>query len=139
VILISAAEIYDYVSTVTADYTTTTLTIKAQGVVTEEGQKNQVIHLADDNSEERITLSTGSIFYVSWDWAQLSESDAGTIMDLYHDSAKANGMGNSFKWTAHDGHTYVVRFAMPLTRSGNALSRWGFQGIRLRILGRIAD
>lgn len=134
----AAAEIYDYVSTVTADYDYT-LTIKAQGNVTEEGEKNQVIHMADDNSEERITLSTGSIFYVSWDWGLLSAVDSGTIMDLYHDAAKANGMGNSFKWTAHDGHTYVVRFDCPLSRSGNSVSRWGLPGIRLRILGRIAD
>ena len=134
----SAQEIYDYVSTITADYDYT-LTIKAGYTVTEEGQKNQVIHMADDNSEERITLSTGSIFYISWDWGLLSGADSGTIMDLYHDPAKANGMGNSFKWTGHDGHTYVVRFAGPLSRVGNAVSRWGIPGVRLRILGRIAD
>ena len=134
----SASEIYDFVSTITPNYDYT-LTIKAQGIITEEGYKNQVIHLADDNSEERITLSTNSIFYVSWGWAQLSEADSGTIFDLYHDPVKANGMGRSFKWTGHDGHTYVVRFAMNLSRSGIAVSKWGMPGVKLRILGRIAD
>jgi hypothetical protein len=123
-----------FTGTITADYTTA-LTIRAQGVVTEEGYKNQVIHLADDNSEERVTLVTGSIFYVSWDLNQLSESDAGTVFDHYNDPAKANGMGRTFKWTAHDTKNYVARWDCKLSRSGNALSRWGFKGLRLRVLG----
>jgi len=140
VIKISATEIYDHVSTVTPDYSTAALSIKAQGTITEEGYKNQVIHLADDNTEERITLNTGSIFYVTFRWNQLSESDAGTVMDFYHDAAKANGMGSSFKWSGHgDGHTYVARFACKLSRTGNAVSRWGYPDVKLRILGRIAD
>lgn len=130
-------EPYDYLSIVTADYDYT-LTINVQGNITEEGFKNQVIHMADDNSEERITLSTGSVFYVSWDWSILSEADSGTILDLYHDAAKANGMGRSFKWEGHDGHPYVVRFDCRLTRSGGAVSRWGMPGVRLRILGRVS-
>ena len=133
----SAKEAYDYLSTVSADYDYT-LVIKAQGNITEEGFKNQTIHLADDNTEERITLSTGSMFYVSWDWNILSESDAGTIMDLYHDAAKANGMGRTFKWTHGDGHSYVVRFDSRLTRAGGAITRWGISGVRLRILGNVA-
>ena len=62
----AASEPYDFLSTITPDYDYT-LTIKAQAPITEEGWKNQVIHMADDNTEERITLSTGSIYYVSWD------------------------------------------------------------------------
>jgi len=134
----AAAEIYDFVSTITPDYDYT-LSIKAQGNITEEGYKNQVVHLADDNSEERITLSANSIFYVSWEWSQLNEANSGTIFDLYHDPVKANGIGRSFKWTGHDGHTYVVRFAMNLSRVGNNVSRWGLPGVKLRILGRVAD
>lgn len=131
----SAKYMYNYFTgTMTADYTTA-LVIKAQGVVTEEGCKNQVIHIADDNTEERITLSTGHLFYVSWNIAQLSESDAGTFFDHYNDPAKANGMGRTFKWTAHDGYNYVARYDCKLTRSGNSLSRWGFPGIRMRVLG----
>ena len=130
-------EPYDYLSIVTADYDYT-LAIAAQGTVTEEGYKNQVIHLADDNSEERITLSTGSIFYVTYPINQLSEANSGTIFDLYHDPVKANGMGNSFKLTAYDGHSYVVRFAGKLTRTGNSVSRWGMPGISFRILGKVS-
>jgi len=74
----AAFEIYDHISAATADYDYT-LSIKAQGIVTEDGYKNQVIHLADDNSEERITLAVNSIFSVSWAWGLLSEEDSGTI------------------------------------------------------------
>lgn len=132
-----AKEPYDYLSTIAADYNAT-LSITAQGTLTEEGFKNQVIHISDDNTEERITLSTGSVFFISWDWNILSESDAGTVLDFYHDTAKANGMGNSFKF-AYDGHTYVVRFDCRLTRSGGAVTRWGIPQVRMRILGRIVD
>jgi len=132
-----AYEPYDYMSIVTPDYDYT-LVIKAQGNVTEEGYKNQVIHLADDNTEERITLSTNSIFYISWDWGLLSESDSGTIFDLYHDPVKANGVARSFKLTAYDGHDYVVRFAMNLQRTGNSVKRWGLPGVKMRILGRVS-
>jgi hypothetical protein len=132
---VAAKKLSDYFTgTLTADYTTT-LVINAQGEVTEEGYKNQVVHLADDNSEERVTLVAGSIFYVTWNLNQLSESDAGTVFDHYNDPAKANGMGKTFKWTAHDGTTYVARWDCKLSRSGNAVSRWGIKGLKLRVLG----
>lgn len=134
----SASEIYDFVSLATPDYNYV-LVIKAQGTLTEDGGKNQVVHLADDDSEEIITLSSSSVFYVSWDWGTLSESNAGTIFDLYHDPTKANGMANSFKWLSHDGHTYVVRFDGKLPRTRQSARQWGFSGVVLKILGRIAD
>jgi len=133
----AASEPYDFLSIVTADYDYT-LAISVQGSITEDGYKNQVIHLADDNSEERITLTTGSIFYVSWAWSNISEADSGTIYELYHNPVKANGMGNSFKWTGHDGHPYVVRFAMNLQRAGDIVSRWGFSGVKIRLLGKVS-
>ena len=134
----SAAEPYDYLSTITADYNST-LSITAQEIVSESGFKNQTIHMADDNSEERITLSPGSIFYVDIPWPILSESDSGTIMDFYHDAAKANGMGRSFKLLSHDGHTYVVRFDCKLDRTTGPALQHGIPTVRFRILGRIAD
>lgn len=137
-IKISAAEPYDYLSTISSDYNYT-LSITAQEIVSEEGFKNQLIHMADDNTEERITLNTGSVFYVDIPWPILSESDSGTIMDLYHDAAKANGIGRSFKWLSHDGHTYVVRFDCKLDRTTGPALQHGIPTVRLRILGRIAD
>ena len=132
----SAKYLSDYFTgTITADYTTA-LAIKAQGEVTEEIFKNQTIHLADDGSEERVTYAAVSpMVYVNWKLNLLSESDAGTVFDHYNDPAKANGTGRTFKWTAHDGKNYVARWDCKLSRSGNALSRWGFQNLRLRVLG----
>ena len=133
----AASEIYDFVSVATPDYDYT-LEIRAQGILTEEGYKNQIVHLADDiSAEERITLSTGSVFSVSWAWNILSEDNAGTIFDLYHDPLKADGIANSFKWLSHDGHTYVVRFDCKLPRTRQSARQWGFSSVRLKILGKI--
>lgn len=134
-ISISAQEPYDYVALATADVDVT-LTITAQGQVTETSRENTVVHIGDDESEERVILSSTPVFFLSWNWNILSEADSGTVLDLYHTSAQ--GMGKSFKCT-HGGHTYVVRFAMELTRRGQAASRYGLPGIKLKILGRIAD
>lgn len=132
----AAKEIYDYVGAVTPDVDVT-LSLEAQGEISEESLENCVIHLGDDGSEERIALSTTPVFFVTFGFNVLSAADSGTLLDLYHTSAC--GMALSFKWTAYDGHTYVVRFDTNLTRAGQAMSRLRAQGIRLKILGRIDD
>ena len=133
------SEPYDFLSVAVADYDYT-LSLIAQEVFNEEGYKNQTIHLADDNSEERISLSTGSIFYATISFPILTESDAGIIHDLYHDPVKANGMGRTFKWLSHDGHTYVVRFNMKLGRTaGPGAGRFGVPSVIFRLLGKILD
>jgi hypothetical protein len=135
----AAKELYDYISTIASDVDQT-LAIDAQGEITEEGSFKQVINMGDDGSEERITLATLPIFYVTFDWNLLTEANMGTIFDLYFDAAKANGCGNSFKWSKRgDSHIYVVRFDCKLSRSGNNQARMGAKGIRLRVLGRIVD
>ena len=131
----SAMEPYDFLSVMPIDYDYT-LSITAQETVSEAGFKNQVIHMADDNSEERITLASGSIFYADVPWPILSESDSGVIMDLYHDAAKANGMGRVFKWLSHDGHTYAVRFDGKMDRSTGPALRHGIPTVRFRLLGK---
>ena len=133
------AEMYDYLSTIAADYSSTTLSISPQGVVQEESSKGQAIHVGVDGSEERISFSTTSIFYLTVSWNVLSETDSGTIFDFYNDSAKANGKQRSFQLTYGDGHTYVVRFDTSLPRAGQHPSRYGLTNVRFRVLGRIAD
>ena len=130
----SAKEPYDFLSTITSDVNYT-LSITAQGEVTEESRENTVVHIGDDESEERIILSATPVFYASFGWNVLSESDSGSILELYH--TYAQGCGKSFKWV-HGGHTYVVRFDCTLSRTGPAASRYGSQ-VKLKILGRIAD
>lgn len=132
---ISARQPYDYVALATADVDVT-LTIKAQGSVTERSNTNVVIHEGDDGSEERVILSSTPVFYLSWAWNLLSEANSGTVLDLYHTSAQ--GMAKSFKCT-HAGHTYVVRFNMEMDRTGSGVTRYGFPSVELKILGKIAD
>ena len=135
----AAKELYDYLSAATAD-NNVTLSVTPTNVIVEEGSKNQSIRMGDDGSEERVSLSDNSIFYCTLQWTFKSESDAGTIMDFYHDAAKGNGNAESFKW-AHptDGHTYVVRFDGPLDRHLTATNsvRFGFPRVRLRVLGYV--
>ena len=134
----AAKEIYDYVSEATADHDQT-LSLAARGDVVEHGSKNVVIHLGDDESEQRVSLgSGGSIFYLTYPWSSLNESDAGTVVDFFHDASKGNGRASSFKLSHTDGHTYVVRFDTELDRTvklGNIHSA----AVRFKVLGRIAD
>lgn len=133
-----AVEMYDFLSTISPDYNVL-LDISPQGTVSEESSKNQTIHLGVDGSEERISFNTSPIFYITIGWNALSESESGTVFDMYNDPTKANGMMRTFKYAYGDGHTYVVRFDTKLTRSGQHLEKMGIIGIRLKVLGRIVD
>ena len=135
----AAKEMYDYLSNVSAD-NNQTLSLAPQQVITEIGTKNQVIHLADDGSEERIGLATDSIFYVTLQWNNISESDSGTLVDFYHNASYGNARLESFKWShPTDGHTYVVRFDSDLTRDLYLADIFGILNVRFKILGTIAD
>ena len=137
----AAFEMWDYLSAtpVTPDYNSI-LDVRPQRIMIIDGTKNQVVHLGDDNSEEIISYSTDSVFYVALQWDALSESDAGTIFDFYHDTAKGNAIARKFKWTNYaeisDQHTYTVRFASPLPRSVIPGNIHGFANILLKVLGR---
>jgi len=135
-------ELYDYLSTVTPDYSTTTLSVSPSDVIVEEGEKSAVILTGDDGSEERIALSNTSIFFITLRWNNKDSSDAGTIIDFYHDPTKGNGISRTFKWTAPadaGGHTYVVRFAGKLNRSISVPGLHTIPDVRLKVVGRIAD
>ena len=135
----ASSELYDFLSTISADYNAT-LGITPQGVVSSESSKSEVIHVGVDGSEARISFNTDSIFYITLDWNILSEDDSGIVLDWYNNTAKANGIQRSFKYAYGDGHTYVVRFdSAPLPRAGQHISRRGFKGVRMKVLGRIAD
>lgn len=130
-------EIYDYVSVASADVDVT-LSLDPQVVLTEQAGKNDVIHEMDDDSEERIGLSSNYIFFIVIRYDLLNESDAGTLFDIFCDSAKANGKIASFKFSHPDGHVYVVRFATDMIREIKPTT-YGIKNVRLKVLGRIAD
>ena len=134
----AVATMYDYLNVLAADVDQT-LDIRPHKILYEDGDANQVVHMGDDNSEERISFSDDSIFVVAMQWTYLSPADSGTIFDLYHDTAKANKMENSFKWEHPlDGHIYVVRFASSLRRFLERPIKHGFKEIRLKFLGYIS-
>lgn len=133
----AAKEMFDYLDAQTADYTTATFSVTPQQVLTEAGIKNQLVHIADDNSEEYISFSNDSLFHVSLQWEILTESDAGTIFDFFHDSSKGNGITRTFYWEhPTDGHTYIVRFADGLSKTITHPEIYGIQQIKFRVLGK---
>lgn len=128
-------EIYDYVSSGGIPDNDVTLSITPQSVIPEEGDKNQIIHLGDDGSEERISFSNDSIFFVTLEWGNIDESESGTIMDFFHSTAKGNGRNKTFKWEhPTDGHTYITRFATKLSRLRLKADIFGITQIRLKVL-----
>lgn len=136
-------EMYDFLSTVTPDYNYT-LDMQPHDTLVEDGTKNVKIKEYDDDSETRIIRSSQSVFFVDLTFSYLSESNAGILFDLYHDSAKACGMAKSFKWLNYAEpstrrHTYVVRFASPLPRTIRSAQSYAFGTLKLKMLGRILD
>jgi len=134
---------YDYCAVATPD-SSVTLDVRPSNVLVEDGSKNVVIHLGDDDSEERISLDTDSVFYVTLQWEPISEADSGTVMDYFHDTSKGCGMAKSFKWINYgenltSRHTYVVRFASSLSRAVRRGYIYGITNVRLKVLGKITD
>ena len=111
----------DYLSTKTADYIDTTLSITPQNTLEERGVKKQKKHEFDDGSISVVNLSVADFFTITLQWDIVSNEDAGTIMDFWQNIAKANGSENTFYWNHPTyGNTYVVRFMSPLSRTRQA-------------------
>jgi hypothetical protein len=137
----AAKEIYDYLSAVTPDYSTTVLEVSPQRILVEEASWKQNIFETDDRSEQVITLG-GPFFDVTLEWPAISESDAGTIFDFFNDTNKGRGFARSFQWShPKDGHVYVVKFRSVLKRTYSAEqpSSMKIDSVGLRVVGRIND
>ena len=136
----SVAKMGDYVATISTantDYTATTLNVNPTRIVPEAGLKHQRVFLADDTSEKVITYSSTSQFTVELQWSRISDADAGTIFDFFHDTNKANGYAKSFWWPHPlDGYTYTVKFRSPLTRGYVKGTGQSVDIVKLKVLGR---
>lgn len=128
-------ELYDHISTVSFDVNVT-LSLSPQVEVVEISYKDQEIQYAADGSTSRKGFSEDSIAVFQLQYRTLTESNAGTIFDIYHDTAKANGLVNSFKFVHPDGHTYVVKFAKEIPRDITPVN-YSFESIDLIVLGKI--
>jgi hypothetical protein len=107
----------DYLSSLTADYTTTELSVKPHNTMTEAADRNQIVHEADDGSLSVVSLSDKVIFTTTLQWSVIEISEAETIMDFWADATKGDGRARTFYWQHPvDGNTYTVRFLEPLRR-----------------------
>ena len=129
--------------TATPDYTTTKLVLTPHNVMSERSEKNQVIHTADDSSEERISFSNDNIFWVSLNWSTITETETGTILDFFFDPNKGNGITRTFLWK-HPTDTwcqtaaqyYIVRFTAAVARDIQPASLYDVKSIKLRIIDK---
>lgn len=132
---------YDFISSLTADYTTTTLSVDPQVVMQIGGEKDIIINKGYGVSEERIILSTQSRFQVKLQWNVLSEADHSTLFDFYHDSAKACGTAKSFYWTPPaqylaSSHDLTVRFDCRWESFLQNYKNYGISSLLLAVLGK---
>lgn len=124
------------ITTGTADYEATTLSLLPQNVYTEEMDKTDVIRSGDDGSEERIEVG-GSIpsFRVQLEWDTVPSSEEETILNFWTDPAKGRGRINTFLWQhPWDGYTYIVRFDSKISRQRRR-SLGSIPSVTLRVLG----
>lgn len=133
--------IYDYVSSVTADYTTTTFAVDPQNVMQINTAKDVVINQGYGTSEERIILSTASKFRIKLTWNCISEADHSTIFDFYNDPAKGCGKGRTFYWTPPaqylaTSHDLTVRFDCDLESALQNYKNYGVLNLMLAVIGK---
>ena len=121
---------------ISADYTTTTLDITPNKVLTVVGAKAQVIHEMDDGSVAVVSESDTSAYQVQLQWDVLTEAEHTTIMDYWHNPLKANGMKRTFKWL-HPVTlvVYVVRFLTDLSSTHNTHEYKDISTITLAVEG----
>jgi hypothetical protein len=132
----AAWEPYDVLPVVAPDIGIA-LEVPPQVEIVEAAGKDQQIHRAADGvSHERIGFSDDSLFRFELQFEFLSASDAGSILDHFHEIAE--GFVYSFPWTHPvDGHTYIVRYGAPAPRTLFP-DRYTAPGITLIVLGRSA-
>lgn len=94
-----------------------TLRVTPTTVLPKKISKNAFVHEFEDGKTKAVNLS-GAKCDAEMQWDYISEADRETILDWYHDSAKANGMARTFYWEdPKSGRTYEARFMGPLRTS----------------------
>jgi len=126
---------YRYLTTKTADYTTTMLEIPSQVTLSQSGNKSQVSHDFDDGSLAVVGLSSSSYFDVQLQWNYITECNKDIILDLWHNPLKADGMRRTFYWKHPKTlKYYTVQFTSPLVVD-DVPAAMGIQTVSLRISG----
>lgn len=139
-----AHSIYEYVSFAVPDVSYT-LDIVPQNTLTEQPEIEQIILLADDDSEQTLSFSDSHSYTFILQWDNLSDADAAIIWDCW--LTNSNGFQYTFRWyNPLDEHTYVVQFETDIERlfrsgpgSGNSsLKNRGISKIKLKVKGRVS-
>ena len=129
--------IYDYLSATpaTPDNNETLNTPRPQVSLVEKGVRNQIIHVADDNSEARISLSDDNIFFLTLQWAALSQTDIDILEDFYFNPLKGDARAKSFIYTHVDGYNYTVRWDSDWSKTSYPTYN-SLRSMTMKILGR---
>ena len=118
----------DYLSSATADYTATEITLVAHNVIVESPQWDQEVIRYSGGRREVLTFNANLYFKVQAQYNNLSQSDAGILFDFFNDSAKGYGTARSFYVTLKPSDTiYTAYFDKDVSRSINPVSRGSFQ------------
>jgi hypothetical protein len=134
------ADIWDQLSAVTPDYSTTSLDVSPQSSIIEDTDPNQTIIDYDDKTTEVIEHGD-PIFYLTQKWDKgKSEEDIGTIMDMYWSASKANKHARSFILVYKGSSTtrnLVVKFASVPKREGVIIGRlYKIASVTFKVIGR---
>jgi hypothetical protein len=128
-----------YLSTVVPDYTAAMLTLAPSGTMVEDPIFYQEVKPTDDPViDEVITHSTNRAFMVTLSWDNITESEAGDIIDMYNLATKANGFARSFVWEHPiDGssYKYTVFFRSKVPRSIASPNIHSIKSIKLKVVG----
>ncbi len=118
-----------------ADYTATVLSITPQNILPTIPSKNQQLLWTDDEAPLVININDDTTFTITLNFNYIDPDDAETIMDFWTDTAKANGMANTFYWVhPTDSRTYVARFISKVSHEKyNTPSHDGVKSVKIYI------
>jgi hypothetical protein len=127
-----------YLSSVTADYTTTELYVTPQNIMEETPVLSQIVHESDGGTIAVVTLAEKVGFDVTLQWDIISEADSATILDFWVDPYKGNGMARTFYWRHPlDSNTYTSQFFSSISQVSKTTAP-GYKeisSIKLRVTG----
>ena len=126
----------EFLSTVTADYAYT-LSVTPQTEMRTTALKAQKRIYTDNNDPLTLTGASGNRFIVELQWDKILLADAETIMELWTDTSKADGIKNSFRWyNPADTKTYVVKFdSQPTLKDFPVGTYQGIDTVKLLVMG----
>jgi hypothetical protein len=116
-----------------------TLSVTPTRVLPKRMSKNSISHRFEDGRVRTKNLSVTK-YDAEFQWDYISAADLETILDWYHDSAKANGMARTFYWDdPRSGETYEARFLGPLKTDYMVGNLQSVQKIPVRLIRTAPD